>query len=293
MIRLFVLFFLFKSFFLVVYSLNTFKVGHNSTEGIKQDGSDPWVDSEQSSVTDIAEKSDKLIQEENLRLNAEARRRRREKERQKENKWNVESTLLSASSDQCDWKKFPLLLVKGQVCGVHYKVLGLDRNADKADLKRAHRAKSLSLHPDKNNAPEAAKAFKVVSDAYDCLIDDKCREQYDHELGVTEKHIQVQRVKLRNTIVTFSKELMTNLHYYVSVAANHMYKAGLNAWDLAGELECSVMGEVRPVGRAVMLGAMLVNFAGGHTMLKLHGLSYLVLRGNYELARFRDDIHST
>ena len=111
-----------------------------------------------------------LTSEEKARMQAEARRRRRERERQRDNMLQVESTILAASSDQCDWKKSPLLLVKGQVCGVHYKVLGLERTADKADIKKAHRAKSLSLHPDKNKAPEAATAFKFVSDAYECLV---------------------------------------------------------------------------------------------------------------------------
>ncbi len=98
----------------------------------------------------------------------------------------------------------------------------------------------------------------------------------------------MQRIKLRDTMVSSSRELLAHLHYYVSIAANHIYKTGLQLWDLAGELEWPVMGEVRPVGRVVMLGAMIVNFAGGHALLKLHSLSYLVLRGNYELARLRE-----
>ena len=85
-----------------------------------------------------------------------------------------------------------------------------------------------------------------------------------------------------------SKELFAHLHYYVSLAANHIYKTGLQLWDFAGELEWPVMGEVRPVGRVIMLGAMIVNFAGGHSLLELHGLSYLILRGNYEIARLRE-----
>ena len=90
-------------------------------------------------------------------------------------------------------------------------------------------------------------------------------------------------MKFRNAVVSSSKELLAHLHYYVSVAANHVYKTGLQLWDLAGELEWPLMGEIRPVGRAVMLGAMIVNFAGGHALLKLYGLSYLVLLRPLEL----------
>ena len=84
-------------------------------------------------------------------------------------------------------------------------------------------------------------------------------------------------MKFRNAVVSSSKELLAHLHYYVSVAANHVYKTGLQLWDLAGELEWPLMGEIRPVGRAVMLGAMS-STSPVATPTKLYGLSYLVLR---------------
>ena len=47
------------------------------------------------------------------------------------------------------------------------------------------------------------------------------------------------------------------------------------------------MGESRPVGRALMIGALLVK---GKFLLKIHGLSYVVLRLNYELAKMKGTI---
>ena len=135
--------------FCMVFGLHTVKPERNSTQEDLLGGTGD---------TSVSQRAlnDKngfgLTSEEKARMQAEARRRRRERERQRDNMLQVESTILAASSDQCDWKKSPLLLVKGQVCGVHYKVLGLERTADKADIKKAHRAKSLSLHPDKNKA---------------------------------------------------------------------------------------------------------------------------------------------
>lgn len=151
----------------VVLGLHTVKSERNSTEEHVRGGTG---DTSVSQSALSGRHGVGLSTEDKARMQAEARRRRREKERQRENMLQVESTILAASSDQCDWKKSPLLLVKGQLCGTHYKVLGVDRSADKSDIKKAHRAKSLSLHPDKNKAPEAATAFKLVSDAYECLV---------------------------------------------------------------------------------------------------------------------------
>lgn len=42
-----------------------------------------------------------------------------------------------------------------------YAVLGLERGADKADIKKAYRAISLDVHPDKNPSAESKEKFTV------------------------------------------------------------------------------------------------------------------------------------
>lgn len=94
----------------------------------------------------------------------------------------------AGSTEYCDWKTQPLAVIRGEVCGSYYKVLGLDRKRgiiDKTDIKKAYRQKSLNVHPDKNSSPEANEAFKVVQEAYECLIDANCKTNYDRQLGIT------------------------------------------------------------------------------------------------------------
>jgi curved DNA-binding protein len=65
----------------------------------------------------------------------------------------------------------------------YYKVLGVERNASKDELKRAYRKLALKTHPDRN--PGDAKAeerFKEINEAYQVLSDPEKKSRYD-QLG--------------------------------------------------------------------------------------------------------------
>ena len=62
----------------------------------------------------------------------------------------------------------------------YYEVLGIDRNADDAAIKKAYRALAKKYHPDMNPGDaEAEKRFKEASEAYAVLSDADKRRQYD------------------------------------------------------------------------------------------------------------------
>jgi len=62
----------------------------------------------------------------------------------------------------------------------YYEVLGVDKNADEAALKKAYRALAKKYHPDVNPGDaEAEKKFKEASEAYAVLSDAEKRRQYD------------------------------------------------------------------------------------------------------------------
>lgn len=62
----------------------------------------------------------------------------------------------------------------------YYEVLGVDKNADDAAIKKAYRQLAKKYHPDMNPGDkEAEKKFKEASEAYAVLSDADKRRQYD------------------------------------------------------------------------------------------------------------------
>jgi molecular chaperone DnaJ len=62
----------------------------------------------------------------------------------------------------------------------YYEVLGLDRTASDAEIKKSFRRLARELHPDVNrHDPEAEEKFKEAAEAYEVLSDPERRSTYD------------------------------------------------------------------------------------------------------------------
>ena len=60
-----------------------------------------------------------------------------------------------------------------------YAVLGVDKGASEAQLRRAYYKKALAWHPDKDASPAATKKFQALSFIHALLADKARRAQYD------------------------------------------------------------------------------------------------------------------
>src|SRR5260370_42034830 len=62
----------------------------------------------------------------------------------------------------------------------YYDVLGVNREAEGEEIKRAYRRLAMQYHPDRNvGNPEAEERFKEAAEAYEILHDAEKRQRYD------------------------------------------------------------------------------------------------------------------
>ncbi len=61
----------------------------------------------------------------------------------------------------------------------YYEVLGVSKDADDAEIKKAFRRLARTHHPDVNDSPEAEAEFKEIAAAYEVLSDGDRRATYD------------------------------------------------------------------------------------------------------------------
>ncbi|MBO7216727.1 MAG: DnaJ domain-containing protein, partial [Clostridia bacterium] len=62
----------------------------------------------------------------------------------------------------------------------YYEVLGVDRSASDADIKKAYRNLAKKYHPDANPGDSTAEAkFKEINEAYSVLSDSETKARYD------------------------------------------------------------------------------------------------------------------
>ena len=62
----------------------------------------------------------------------------------------------------------------------YYEILGVDKSAGEAEIKKAYRQKAMQHHPDRNPGDADAEAkFKEATEAYEVLKDPQKRQMYD------------------------------------------------------------------------------------------------------------------
>src|SRR5262249_61610716 len=66
-----------------------------------------------------------------------------------------------------------------RVANDYYGILGVRRDADAEEIKKAYRRLARELHPDVNPDPQTQERFKEITQAYEVLSDPGKRQMYD------------------------------------------------------------------------------------------------------------------
>ena len=73
----------------------------------------------------------------------------------------------------------PSSVIAGMQFKDYYALLGVERSASQADIKRAYRKLARKFHPDVSKEPDAEARFKDIAEAYAALKDAEKRAAYD------------------------------------------------------------------------------------------------------------------
>ena len=72
----------------------------------------------------------------------------------------------------------------------YYKILGVTKDSNQIQIRKAFRKLALQYHPDKNkNSEESKQKFMEIVKAYEILSDKKSRERYDSNI-VNDKNFE-------------------------------------------------------------------------------------------------------
>ncbi len=76
-----------------------------------------------------------------------------------------------------------------------YELLGIDRQATEAEVKKAYRNLVKQYHPDLSSKPDTAKSFQLIQTAYEVLSDPHKRAIYDQLLHRREQGLHQSRAQ--------------------------------------------------------------------------------------------------
>jgi molecular chaperone DnaJ len=134
----------------------------------------------------------------------------------------------------------------------YYELLGVGRDADDGEIKRAFRRLARELHPDVSEAPDAEERFREVVEAYEVLSQTETRDLYDRygHAGLRSGGFQAGHVDFGNLADLFSAFFGDDVLFGGRARGGHARGA-----DLAATVEIDLVEAAHGVMREVRFEA--------------------------------------
>ena len=137
----------------------------------------------------------------------------------------------------------------------YYELLGVGRNANDAEIKRAFRRLARELHPDVSDAPDAQEQFREVVEAYEVLSKTETRDLYDRygHAGLRSGGFQAGHVDFGNLADLFSAFFGDDVLFGGGAGSRRARGA-----DLAAIVEIDLVEAAHGVSREVPFEAAVI-----------------------------------
>src|SRR6266511_1873789 len=135
----------------------------------------------------------------------------------------------------------------------YYELLGIGRDADEPEIKRAFRKLARELHPDVSEAPDAGERFREVAEAYQVLSNSETREVYDRygHAGLRGGGAD-SAAEVEIELVDAARGATRDVPFRVSVACDRCHGSGAEPGTSPATCPtCGGSGRVQQVSRSV------------------------------------------
>lgn len=145
----------------------------------------------------------------------------------------------------------------------YYDILGVEKHADQASIRKAYLKLSLKYHPDKNpnNIEEAKIRFVEVGEAYEVLSDPVKRSKYDEELRHGNQKFASSSYERPHKSYKTYREAFDD---HVAHMSEDEFRAAVGAASLVGSVIGSLVGSAlgRKLGGNSRIGNAIFQTAG-------------------------------